>query len=197
MSHLLPISSEHSLSALSHPSCFALLFVNVWKFLLAFYLDTPLFCAQCCSTLNYRSAESQYLYDLCVLLELLCLQGDTCEAVLILGMAGDLLPIDTHPSLNTPPKDTRSTLLTHELCSQEPMNHSLKKNILSLLCTPFLWFHILCQVDKVLSVQPNTETVFFTAIMCFLIGEEMHWIDDGCFATSCKFALHCLVFRFN
>lgn len=74
------------------------------------------------------------------------------------------------------PKDTNSTLLTHELHSLMPMNHFLKKNIPPpILHSAFLWFHILCQIDKVLSVQPNKETVFFPGIMRFAflsLGEK-------------------------
>ena len=72
------------------------------------------------------------------------------------------------PSRNTPPKTPTVHCWLMSCTASSPWIIFLKRIFPpSFLHSPFLWFHILCQIDKVLRVQPNKETVFFPAIMCF------------------------------
>lgn len=77
------------------------------------------------------------------------------------------------PSLNTPPKTPTVHCWLMNCTAKSPWIILLKRIFLPFLHISFLWFHILCQVDKVLHVQPNTETGFFSAITCFLIWWKM------------------------
>ena len=66
----------------------------------------------------------------------------------------------------------------------------LKRTFPSFLHSSFLWFHILCQIDKVLCVQPNKETVPPPAIMCFSRwerkGMKRQWIFFGLCLYACR-----------
>lgn len=126
-------------------------------------------CEQACVVLTTLS-------DLCVVLKLLCLRLRHLWGCPHEGNAQRFITYWCALSTNAPQKTptVHSWLMG---CSAEPMNHFLKKNISPFLSSPFLWFHILCQKDKVLCVPPNKGPQFFPAIMCLSCWErkEMKW----------------------
>lgn len=81
------------------------------------------------------------------------------------------------PSLNTPPKTPTVHCWLMSCTVSSPWIIFLKRIFPPFVHSPFLWFHILCQIDKVLCVQPNKETVFFPALVCFSRWERkgMKW----------------------
>ena len=81
------------------------------------------------------------------------------------------------PSLNTPPKTPTVHCWLMSCTASSPWIIFLKRIFPPFPHSLFLWFHILCQIDKVLPVQPNKETVFFPAIMRFSRWERkrMKW----------------------
>lgn len=83
------------------------------------------------------------------------------------------------PSLNTPPKTPTVHCWLMSCTASSPWIIFLERIFPLFLHSPFLWFHILCQIDKVLCVQPNKETVFFIAIVRFSRCRERKWNDGG------------------
>lgn len=67
-----------------------------WKY---FYCDVTLFSKQSQVTFDTQSHSIPMTHVCC---RSCCVYSDTCEVVLILGMAGDLLSIDTHPPWTHP-----------------------------------------------------------------------------------------------
>lgn len=59
------------------------------------------------------------------------------------------------PSLNTPPKTPTVHCWLMNCTARSSWIIFLKRIFLPFFHFPFLWFHILCQIDKVCCVQPN------------------------------------------